>query len=443
VIVFAPNPWGPLSRVSAAGGEPVPVTRLDTTRGDYSHRFPRFLPDGKRFIYLAKIAKQESAVVLGSLDGGESRELLRSPAMAELAAGHLLYFQGSSLMARPFDATRIEFSGKAFRVAEDASLHKAVGHGVLSACGDDLLVYGTVDEPICLQRVSRDGSQRRSLGEPAEIWTVSRSPVAPLAALSIVGDHGRDLWLHDLDRDVRTRLTSESNHEFVGVWSPDGRRLAFRGESDPPGIRQLRLLGGREEEVLLVGEFEQTACNPTGYSPDGRLLAYEQLGPGTDLDIWVLPLDDVGAPYPIVQTRFAEGSGVFSPDGRWLAYASNESGQWEVYVTPFPGPGGKWQVSSAGGLYPSWRSDGREIIYQDALGQVVAVAVAAGDGTFELGAADALFEVAPSAPPGHGGVVNFAASSDAQDFVVVSKLAVERPRAFSLLTNWTALRDER
>jgi Tol biopolymer transport system component len=411
---------------------------MDAGRGEYSHRFPRFLPDGKNFLFLAKSSGYESAIRVGSLGGNEHRLLLGSPAIAEYADGLLLFFHEAMLMARPFDPASRAFTGDARPLVKDVTLIESVGRGILSAAADGLLVYGRAQDPIRLQEVGRDGAVRRDLGAPDDIWTVSCSPDGTTAALSIVGRDGRDLWLHDLDRDVRTRLTSMPDHEILGVWSPDGQRMAYRAEGEPAGIRQLSLVGSGDEVLLLPGEFGDNRCNPTGFSPNGKFLAIENRASDTGLDILVLSLDDDHDLRPFIRTRFEEGSGIFSPDGRWMAYTSNESGRWEVYMTPFPGPGGKWRVSRNGGLNPSWRSDGRELIFQDAAGKVVAAEITTGRDNVRVGRVSALFEVAPCAPPGHGGVVTFATAPDAQRFLVVTRLALERPRELTLMVNWAA-----
>jgi Tol biopolymer transport system component len=214
--------------------------------------------------------------------------------------------------------------------------------------------------------------------------------------------------------------------------------MAYRAEGEPAGIRQLSLVGSGDEVLLLPGEFGDNRCNPTGFSPNGRFLAIEKRAADTGLDIWVLPLDGQHQPRPFIRTRFEEGSGIFSPDGRWMAYASDESGRWEIYMTPFPGPGVKWRISTNGGLNPSWRSDGREVVFQDAAGQVVAAEVSTDRDSVMIGRVSTLFEVAPCAPPGHGGVVTFAAAPDAQSFLVVTRLALERPRELTLAVNWAA-----
>jgi Tol biopolymer transport system component len=439
VIVFANRAQGPLHQVPATGGASMPITQLNSERGDLSHRFPRFLPDGHHFLYLARIAGEDHAILVGSLDDQEERLLLRAPAIAEYAAGHLLFFQGTTLMARPFDVERLALSGEATALVDDVALLGSVGHGVVSATQEDLLVYGGGNASVRLEWVSRDGSDRRSIGDPADIYTVSLSPDGATAALSIVGRSGRDLWIHDIDRDIRTRLTSERGHEYFGVWSPDARRLAFSTDEEARGIRQKSLFGSGKVEMLKVDPPPgSSGWEPTSFSADGRHLAFHQFGPDTNLDIWVMPLEGERIPFPFVQTSFAEGSGTFSPDGRWMAYVSDESGGWEVYVTPFPGPGGKWRISSNGGLNPLWRRDGKEILFQDSSSRIVAVEVAANRDRFEVGTAKALFEAAPCAPPGTGGVVTFAATPDAQHFLVITRTVLERPGSLTLMVNWTA-----
>jgi Tol biopolymer transport system component/predicted Ser/Thr protein kinase len=441
VIVFARGSATSLFRIPAGGGEPVEITRFDAKRGDNSHRHPRFLPDGRHFLYLARspsAATEGHAVVVASLDGGPEKVLLRSPAAAEYASGHLLFLRERTLMARPFNAGRLAFTGDAFPLAENALLLSlTAAAGVFSASQNGVLVYQTSQgQPTSkLQWLGRDGSaQGGPLGEPADYTEMAISPDGRrvVATIRDPTTGNRDLWTFDVSRNLGSRFTFDPGNETSPVWSPDGNWLAFsssrKGHDD---ISRKALSGSSEEELLLESKSDKS---PGAFSPDGKYLAYVDNGKDTKADIFILPLEGERKPQVFLQTPFVEYPGAFSPDGRWLAYGSNESGKFHIYVTSFPRPGRKWQVSREEGAYAYWSVDGKEVIYHGFSGQVWAVEVAAKGDSVEIGAPKPLFKLA-SGPRPDG--ADFYPTADHQRFLVLDR--GQKPNALvNLVLNWPA-----
>ena len=437
VIVFAPDSRSPLRRLSAAGGASTPITELDGVRGDNAHRHPRFLPDGRRFLYLARngAGAESNVVLVGSLDGGQSTELLRSPVAATYASGHLLFLREQALMAQSFDAKRLSLVGESTSIADEVRAISSSALGFFSASQNGELIYlkgkRSMGSAARLEWADRTGKSQGILGDIAEPEELFPSPDGRHVAVPIFGSAGTyDLWIYDIARQNRTRFTFDPGTEQNPVWSPDGGAVIFRSVQSGGRFDLYRkTVGGSDEQELLLES--DVAKIPTSWSPDGKLLAFH-----TDGDIWVLPLEGEKEPYAFTQTDARELRGVFSPDGRWMAYQSNESGQAEVYVTPFPGPGRKWQVSTDGGQHPWWRRDGREIVYQEPGGLIVAVAVEAREDTFLVGADTPLVEATP--PNVNIGAFFYAPMPDAQRFLLVQLAVEEDSGSLTLVVNWTA-----
>jgi Tol biopolymer transport system component len=443
VIVFAPSSGGPLWTVSENGGEARQVTKFDAKRGDNSHRLPYFLPDGSHFLFLARLGGAAPAegnqVLVGSTDGGEPKPLLRSPAAAEYASGYLLFMRDTALLAQRFDASRLKLEGEPHPVAENVSIVRGAAKGTFSASQTGVLVAHVGDTIVLgadLEWVDRSGKTLASLSEHAPYDEAVISPDGRSVAVSLLdfkfGTH--DVWICDVARNLRTRFTFEPGEELAPRWAPDGRSIAYvAGRGAQQGIFRKQVEGSAAEELLYASE---TVKIPTGFSPDGKLLAFAELGQDTNFDIWILPLAGDRKPYPFLKTSFSEAGAVFSPDGKWIAYHSNESGKSEVYVTPFPGPGRKWQVSAQGGGYPGWRQGGREIVYQEwQTNKVFSVPVSFRGDTPDFGRAAELF-VAP--PPLAGIAARFDAASDARKFMVVRQGKQREAQALTLVVNWTA-----
>jgi Tol biopolymer transport system component len=245
-----------------------------------------------------------------------------------------------------------------------------------------------------------------------------------------------DVWVYDISRDLRTRLTFDPRWDLGGAWSPGGRELVFssyrRGHAD---LYRKPVEGSGEAEPLLVSEKDKMG---PAFSPDGRLIVFQQTAPTTSTDLWILPLHGDGEPRPFLETEFNESTGVFSPDGRWMAYVSDESGRGEVYVTAFPVPGQKQRVSTEGGMRPQWRGDGRELFYRGLDGSLVAVEVdAAGEGLV-IGRTERLFQM----PPGPSQAPTYSAMPDGQRFLVVTPRGTDASNPLAVVLNWPRLLNE-
>ena len=437
VIVFTPGPTSPLSKVSEKGGETTAVTKLDASRGDDSHRHPRFLPDGKHFLYVARSTKAGSEghyVVAASLDAGAEKVLLRSPAAALYASGNLLYLRETTLMARPFDPARLAFTGEASPVAEKI-LMPAIGTavGVFSASQNGILAYQTArgETTSRLQWFTRDGKPDGTLGEPADFGQALLSPDGKQAAVTIrdqaTGTH--DIWIFDIARGVRTRFTFDPGEDVSPLWSPDGGALVFssnrKGHYD---LYRKALDGSSEEEALYTSDADK---GPVSWTAGGRTLVFDEAAKDAGVEVRTLALDGARKAESWSKTKFNEVNSALSPDGRWLPYSTDESGRWEVYVTSFPRTGRKWQISTNGGAYAFWSADGKEILYHDISGMIWAVAVSVRGETLEIGQGRPLFRAPgpnPTAP-------SFSATSDHQRFLVVGE--GQKPNALvDLVVNW-------
>jgi len=440
VILFEPQFREPISRVSAKGGRPIPVTRFDSARRETTHRWPFFLPDGKHFLYFSGShqtgAESElDSIFVGSLDAAERPKLLvNARSRAEYASGHLLYVRQKTLFAQRFDLGKLELKGEPAPVAEDVQDDPGFFSAVFSASQNGTLVYQRAGAATGLTQLvwfDRSGKKLEAMEEPADYWDPRISPDGRRVTFAIA-DPG-DTWTYDFARRVRTRLTFEPADDSYPIWSADGSRIVFSSGRSGAGDLYAKPVSGTSSEELLVSSKLFKA--PTSFSPDGRFLLYQvATGSSARLDLWILSLADRRAS-PLVQTEFDEGEAVFSPDGRWIAYQSDESGRHEVYVRTFPGPGGRWQVSTAGGLHPVWRADQKEILYQSPDGKLMAVDISAA-AQFESGTPKVLFEIRTKNSPGR----QFDVSRDGQRILVNTPAgeAKEESSPIVLVQNWTA-----
>jgi eukaryotic-like serine/threonine-protein kinase len=396
VILFAPGVSRPgLWRVSSAGGVLTSVTSLDKTFGEDAHRWPHFLPDGRHFFYTAVTGvccppSTPAMVRIGSLDRpGEDVNLFQAESSVSYASGHVLFARDESLMARPFDLETRQLRGDAFPLAERVTTEPSRYVGV-SASENGTLVYGQVaaDLPRQLTWFDRSGRMQGTVGDVALYAGLALSPDERRVAVTLEtgAPENVDIYLIDIVRNIRSRLTDHPGQDLSPVWSPDGTRIAFQSARarEPIAMRQRLSDGTGGDELLLDGAGNFT-MSPSGWSKDG-FIAYTTRGS----DVWVLPLSGDRKPFALAATPFIEGQAVFSPDGRWIAYMSNAGGQRDIYVQSFPGPGPKSQVSKDGGTHPVWRADSRELFYLAADGTMMAVPVGAGR-SFDAEAPRALF----------------------------------------------------
>ena len=367
VIVFAPANAGSLQRVSANGGDPKPVTTLDAARGETGHRFPWFLPDGQHFLFATLPMKnQKFDIFVGSLDGTRSDQLMSSEGAAVYAEpGYLLFARKNVLVAQPFDARARRLSGEPLAIGDAPSSlggRYSAGRAVSASTTGAIAYLGDRQPDTKLVWVDRSGRQVGTLAVPdGRYQELSFSPDGRrVAIVRFATQSTADIWIADADRGGATRFTSAPGANTDVVWSPDGARILFSSDRGGPRDFFMKPASGATMETPFYAS-KVLFKDSRSWSPDGKWLAYEDLDPKTNRDLWILPMEGDHTPKPYLQTPFNETTAAISPDGHWLAYLSDESGQFEVYVDAFPTPRNKVKVSDHGAFYSFWRKDGREL----------------------------------------------------------------------------------
>ncbi|MBM3819498.1 MAG: hypothetical protein FJW14_10870 [Acidimicrobiia bacterium] len=404
VILFAPSFGGTLVRVPASGGAPVAVTTL---AGQTSHRWPSFLPDGRHFLFYAIGTPDTGGIYLGTLDASDTHRLTAADAAGVYRAlpsapadGWLLWVRAGTLVAQRLDVARAALTGDPVTLADAVAVDPTLSGAAVSVSTSGLVAYRTGGgSRRQLTWVDRSGKALGPLGAPDEngLLAPSVSPDGQRVAVVRTVQGNRDLWL--LDGARTSRFTFDAALDRFPIWSPDGTRIAFDSNRTGPRHLYVKAAGGAGVEEVLVTSPQATVA--TDWSADGRFLLYFSIDPQTNSDLWVLPLEGDRTPRVFLKTPFEERHGTFSPDGRWVAYQSNESGREEIYIRPFAGPavagasaaaaGGQWQVSTAGGTFPRWRRDGRELYYLAPTGALMAAPIAVTGATLAPGAPVALF----------------------------------------------------
>ena len=444
-IVFAPASRGPIYRVLESGGTAVQVTKAQSSSGE-NQRWPFFLPDGIHFLYISALRAGASGLVatinVGSVDGMTPKEVLSNLLNAVYAPpGYLLFVRDGVLLAQPFDPSRLQTTGDAFPILESVASTLSFEKAVFSVSQNGILAYqagsgsGITNNLIWMDRT---GKQLGTLGDTAAYYGPRISPDGKRVAVEIFppGKSISDLWIFDLARPVKTRLTFDPSLNRRAAWSPDGSRIRF--SSSRSGQQQIY-----EKATNGVGGDELVAPASSGdqvidsWSPDSKFVAYDAIGTavGTSSEIWTQPTSGDRKPTPFLQSKFDQREATFSPDGKLLAYISNESGTDEVYLTPFPAKNGKWQVSTNGGSWPAWRRDGKEIFYLSPDKKLMSAEISASGTTLAIGTAKSLFQtnvfISPNWP--------FDVAPDGKRFLVNT---VSEPtfsaRPMTLVVNWDA-----
>src|SRR5262245_41775404 len=449
VILFVPHTVRGLWRISATGEEATQVTTIDRSRQEISHHHPTFLPDGRHFLYsIVSGQKETHGVYLGSLDGTLKQRLLDQVTPVKYVAavpgdtagsdGWLVFGRDGSLLARRFDISRLEFSGEPFSLSDKVGSDLVFSSNLTFSLSDNgVLVFDPSPERHRNQYrwVNRRGQPINSL----PLVAGSSGPWLSPDEKRFVADRPDpktptfDLWLYDISGSNAQRFTFDPASDIHPVWSPDGRRIVWTSNRDGiTNLYQKAASGAGEETLLWKSDYPKALSD---WSRDGRFIIYRQTDPKTKDDIWILPMtgDGEAKPFPVVQTEANETAGTLSPNGRWLAYASNVSGRYEVYVRSFHGGGGKRQVSNDGGSRPHWRRDGSELFYYAGDGKLMAVPVKSSK-TFDMGAAVSLFafiigtRLDPFAP--------YAVTGDGQRFLI-NEMVVTAPNApLTVVVNW-------
>jgi eukaryotic-like serine/threonine-protein kinase len=421
-IVFGnfTGPPAPLHRVSAAGGVATDITAVETSRGESSHVKPSLLPDGEHFLYLILGSPDVQGIYAGSIDahpGEQSRKrILLTQFAASYADGYLFFMREDTLMAQPFDPRRLELKGEPVAAAEHVDMFRA--SGIFSA-SPSALAYRAASRlgGSQLTWFDRQGKASGLFGDPSDNWGLFLSPDGMRAAVRNSDSYSPgDLWTLDFARGTRTRLTFRQSIIRPAVWSSDASRVIFAaGGAAVSAVTETiyeKASSGAGDEVEL---YKKAGANmvPTSWSRDGRFLLYHITAP-TD-DVWVLPLEGERKPVQLLGSNFNERAAAFSPDGHWIAYKSDETGRWEIYVRPFVAVGrsgapslgeGKWQISKDGAAHlqtdfvaglPHWRADGKEILFGGLNGAVMSVDVNTSGGAFQAGVPKQLFMLPPNA----------------------------------------------
>jgi Tol biopolymer transport system component len=393
IIIFTRTWRGGLWRVPASGGAPEPIDSSGSVEGTWFDVWPQALPDRSVVLYTRVVGGSLDAarVMALSLETGERKTLVDGASFGRYApSGHLLYVRETTLFAQPFDIGRLESTGPPVPVLDDVGVFVGIAMAHFTFSLDGTLAYlpqSLVAPPRQLVWVDRDGTERAATEQLGGYLEPSLSPDGRRLALLSGAFPSGDVWIHDFVRDTRTRLTLETEFQGGPIWTPDGQRVIYYRADPTYTLSWSPTDGSQPSELLYRGELDMV---PTSVSPDGTRLAFHVIGhPDTGFDIWQIPLQGEREPTPLVRTTFAEWGAMFSRDGHWLAFSSNESGRSEVYVQAFPDSQGKIRISNDGGASPVWSRDGTELFYRSG-SKTMAVDVET-DPTFTAGKPRLLF----------------------------------------------------
>jgi eukaryotic-like serine/threonine-protein kinase len=440
-ILFAPV-TGSILRIPATGGEPTPATRLDAKQST-QHSIPQFLPDGDHFVYYVSGGPDVRGVYVAALSKPEGRRLVDSDSIAaSVASGHLLFVRGTTLFAQQFDLARLQLTGTPFPIAESIAMRtttRTTQVAALSASTVGRIVYRSASAASERQFVwfDRSGGELAKVGEPDR-----ESPSSPslstdqrrLAVHRQVGGN-TDIWLLETGRGILSRFTSNEANEIHPLWSPDGSRILFgSNRSGAFGLREKSMIGAGDEKLVLSMQAQAT-----DWSRDGLFVLIQLRESKTSGDIWALPMSTSRKPFPVVQTDFEERGGQFSPDGKWIAYESTESGRWEIFVQPFPGPGPKMRVSVNGGAQVRWRSDGKELFFIALDDRLMAtpIMLPSNGGSPEVGVPVPLFATRVGGAVQAFSRQQYFVSPDGQRFLMNTILENGPSSPITIILNWT------
>jgi serine/threonine protein kinase len=419
VILYTRVPDSPIARVSDTGGTPALLPESEP--GQPGHRFPQFLPDGRHFLYYVADAAARG-VYVGTIDSPDRKRLVDADAAAVFVPpAQVLFVRAGTLLAQRFDPVRLTLEGNAVPMAEGVAVD-ALGAAAVSSSAVGSIAYrvGSGNRQRHLTWVDRSGKQIGEAHAPdsSNPLNPALSPNGRLLAVNRSVAGNTDVWVLDLERDTFLRFTSDPRPEIDPIWSPDGNRIVF-ARLDGRGFKlyQKPTASAGEESLLLDAGQNMVPCD---WSRDGRFLLYRVIDPEKGTDLWALPMDGSRKPFPVAQTGFDNFVGQFSPDGRWVAFVSNESGRFEIYLQRFPSPATRTVVSTGGGLQPRFRADGKELFYVAPDGRMMAVTLrfSSDNQTVEPGAPVPLFLTRVSSTLVGGSGEEYIVSADGQRFLM-------------------------
>ena len=434
LIVFAPDVNEGLSEIVATGGVPKKITKPDATKSEQGHRWPVFLPDGKHFLYLAANfsgTKNVNNILVGALEG-ESRLVVEAGANAAYAdPGYLLYYRNHALVAQAFDLKRFSLSGDVITLLPDIKYLPQVKRAVFSVSfGGSLVAQGGEQEALSQPTwFDRQGKATGVVGAPDVYGNVELSPDGKSLAVDKTDMEtlNTDIWTYDLTRDSSKRLTFDPSIDALPVWNPDGLSLVFGSNRGMGREIYMKQVGGTQDERVVANDTVNVY--PSDWSKDGKYVLYSR-----GAELWFVALSDSKA-REFLKTNAVLKNGQFSPDGKWVAYTSNETGKWEVYVTSFPDAHGKWQISKGGGEQPRWRGDGKEVFYLSSDYKMMAASVTTGS-NFDAGTPVNLFQATPRPPVLVYDFLVYDVSRDGQRFVINTPVKQADLQPMSVLLNW-------
>ena len=438
VIIYCPLPPSPLFRIPASGGDSTPLNSDLLPEGGMTRWLPSFLPDGRHYLYVARMAGSEREVRIGSLDSNDSKTLITAANSNAIYAppGYLLYRRESALVAHAFDPAKLELKGDPVPIAEGVGFDATSYQGYFSASDDGVVVHHSGSAGLTqFTWTDRKGQQLGTIDVPADQGDLELSPDGKRLIFRRVDFQtgSISLWLTDLERGTSSRFTFEKTSDFSPIWSPDGSRIVFSTLRDgPPNLYQKVSSSAGNDEGLLKSLVPKLSFD---WSRDGRYIIYGVVDPKTYWDLWFVPLNETSKPVPFLQTNSDERRAKFSPNGRWVAYESNESGTSEVCVRAFPATPGKWQVSTGGGEQPRWGRNGKELFYISADHKLMSVEVNTEGSTFNHRTPTVLFgtRIGGIDTPGN----NYDVTADGQRFILNNLTAEAVYTPITVVLNWT------
>jgi Tol biopolymer transport system component len=435
VILFSPNfDLIGIYRVAATGGVAVPVTHLDSTRNESNHRWPHFLPDGQHFFYTTqgsvRSAEYVGAMYVASLDGSMDKLLIKASSNMAYYNGYLLYIRQKSVVAQPLDLSKLELYGDAVPVVDKIEFSGDKSRGVFSVSANGVLTYQTPGANGGLSALY-DAAGKKLLEIPDHL--ISNSGRFSPDGTKIVFDspdpesNFSDIWQFDITRRINTRVTFDPSSEWLAIWSSDGGHVAYSSDKHGSGEIYVKNSDGSDAEHLIM-KSPNINTTPLDWTPDGRQIIVGSLNESTNNDLVVISASGSDSIVTFANSKFNEDAARVSPDGRWLAYQSDESGRPEIYVRPFPTGNGKWQISDNGGTNPVWTGDGKTLFYNQSGGVVMAIAVTATSTTFFSGSGRKVLEISRST------VLDV--SRDGKTFLVTTNVGGQTAQPISIATNW-------